>query len=125
MIIQIVSGASMRNLYRVITTAVLTSCLIACSPAKQSMDLVGTDITGADFANTLNLTDHTGKQRQLADFQGKAVALFFGYTHCPDVCPTTMADLASAMQSLGEDAKKVQVLFVTIDPERDTPELLS
>jgi len=115
----------MRNLYRVIMAAVLTSCLISCSPAKQSMELFGTDITGADFANTLNLTDHTGKQRQLADFQGKAVALFFGYTHCPDVCPTTMADLASAMKLLGKRSDEVQVLFVTLDPERDTQQVLA
>lgn len=115
----------MRNLYRLITAAALTSCLISCSPAKQSMELFGTDITGADFANTLNLTDHTGKQRQLADFQGKAVALFFGYTHCPDVCPTTMADLASAMKLLGKRSDEVQVLFVTLDPERDTQQVLA
>ena len=115
----------MRNLYRVITAAVLTSCLISCSPAKQSVELFGTDITGADFANTLNLTDHTGKQRQLADFKGKAVVLFFGYTHCPDVCPTTMADLASAMKLLGKRSDEVQVLFVTLDPERDTQQVLA
>ncbi len=115
----------MRNFYWVITAVVLTSCLIACSPAKQPMELFGTDITGADFANTLNLTDHTGKQRQLTDFQGKAVALFFGYTHCPDVCPTTMADLASAMKLLGKRSNEVQVLFVTLDPERDTQQVLA
>lgn len=115
----------MRNLYRVITAVVLTTCLISCSPAKQPVELFGTDITGADFANTLNLTDHTGKQRQLADFQGKAVALFFGYTHCPDVCPTTMVDLASAMKLLGKRSDEVQVLFVTLDPERDTQQVLA
>ncbi|HLD10322.1 MAG TPA: SCO family protein [Methylophilaceae bacterium] len=99
--------------------------LTACSPAKQETPLFGTDITGADFANTLSLTDHTGKPRQLSDFKGKTVALFFGYTHCPDVCPTTMADLAKAMKIMGKRSDEVQVLFVTLDPERDTREVLA
>ena len=75
----------------------------------------------ADFA----LTDAAGKTRRLADFRGKVVLLFFGYTHCPEVCPTTLADLAQVMRQLGEDADRVQVLFVTLDPERDTPALLA
>ena len=99
--------------------------LIACSPAKQELQLFGTDITGADFANSMHLTDHTGKPRTLVDFKGKAVVLFFGYTHCPDICPTTMADLASAMKLLGSRSDQVQVLFVTLDPERDTQEVLA
>ena len=98
--------------------------LLACSP-KPSVELYGTDISGADFANGFNLTDHTGKVRKLEDFQGKVVALFFGYTRCPDVCPTTMADLASAMKLLGEQSNQIQVLFITLDPERDTQEVLS
>ena len=69
--------------------------------------------------------DHNGKPRTLADFRGKVVVVFFGYTQCPDVCPTTLSDLAAALQKLGADANRVQVLFVTVDPERDTPELLS
>lgn len=77
--------------------------------------------TQADF----HLTDHNGKPRTLADYRGKVVALFFGYTHCPDVCPTTLADMAQTMQKLGKDAGRVQVLFVTIDPERDKPEMLA
>lgn len=72
-----------------------------------------------------SLTDFNGKPRTLADFRGKVVVLFFGYVHCPDVCPTTMADLRQAMEMLGRDASRVQVLFVTVDPERDTPELLA
>ena len=84
-----------------------------------------TDITGADFGKTLQLTGHDGKARTLADFRGKVVVLFFGYTHCPDICPTTLADVAAAVKSLGKDAARVQVLFVTVDPERDTPEVLS
>jgi protein SCO1/2 len=83
-----------------------------------------TDITGADFAKDFRLTDHNGRPRTLADFKGKVVVVFFGYTHCPDVCPTTMADLASAIRQLGDRGKDVQVLFVTVDPDRDTPELL-
>ncbi|MBI1175509.1 MAG: redoxin domain-containing protein [Sideroxydans sp.] len=71
------------------------------------------------------LTDATGKARSLADFSDKVVVLFFGYTHCPEVCPTTLADLAQAMRMLGPDANKVQVLFVTLDPERDTPQVLA
>jgi protein SCO1/2 len=83
------------------------------------------DVTGSAMGRELALTDHTGKARTLADFRGKAVVVFFGYTQCPDVCPTTLATLAEALRRLGPDAAKVQVLFVTIDPERDSAELLS
>ena len=103
----------------------LTVALAACAPRDAtSPTFTATDITGATFARDFSLTDHNGQTRTLADFRGKLVALFFGYTHCPDVCPTTMADLAAAIKLLGPDANKVQVLFVTVDPERDTPELL-
>jgi protein SCO1 len=84
-----------------------------------------TDITGADYGKDFALTDHTGKMRTLADFRGKAVVMFFGYTRCPDVCPTTLAELKVAKDQLGEDGKRLQVLFVTVDPERDTRELLA
>jgi protein SCO1/2 len=84
-----------------------------------------TDVTGADFAQDFHLTGHDGKQYSLADFRGKAVVIFFGYTQCPDVCPTTMSELAEVMKVLGPDADRVQVLFVTVDPERDTPQLLA
>ena len=83
------------------------------------------DVTGSSFGRDFTLTDHTGKTRTLADFRGKAVVLFFGYTTCPDVCPTTLQTLAEAKKRLGSDGDKVQVLFVTVDPERDKPELLS
>jgi len=79
-----------------------------------------TDITGADYGKSLALTDHQGRPRRLEDFRGKAVVLFFGFTHCPDVCPTTLADMAQVMRQLGPLADRVQVLFVTVDPERDT-----
>ena len=84
----------------------------------------GVDITGSDLGPDFRLTDHNGKERSLADFRGKVVALFFGYTHCPDVCPTTLSDMANAVKALGPDGARVQVLFVTVDPKRDTPELL-
>jgi protein SCO1/2 len=82
------------------------------------------DVTGLGYARDFALNDHDGKPRTLADFKGKAVVIFFGYTHCPDVCPTTMAEMAAVMKQLGPDADRVQVLFVTLDPERDTPALL-
>jgi len=84
-----------------------------------------TDLTGADYGKVLDLTDHNGKPRHLEDFRGKAVVLFFGFTHCPDICPTTLAETAAALKKLGADADRVQVLFVTIDPERDTPDALA
>lgn len=98
--------------------------LTACEPRATTPTFTATDITGASFARDFSLTDHNGQTRTLADFRGKLVALFFGYTHCPDVCPTTMADLAAAIKLLGPDGNKVQVLFVTVDPERDTAALL-
>jgi protein SCO1/2 len=84
-----------------------------------------TDVTGVDYARGFALTDHTGKPRTLEDFKGKVVVIFFGYTQCPDVCPTTMAEMATVMKELGPASDDVQVLFITVDPERDTQELLS
>lgn len=84
-----------------------------------------TDVTGLDYAKDFALPDFNGKMRTLADFKGKAVVVFFGYTQCPDVCPTTMSEMANVMQQLGPLADKVQVLFISVDPERDTPELLA
>ena len=97
--------------------------LAACSP--EAPKFRSTDITGADFGKELALTGHDGKPRTLADFRGRVTVLFFGYTHCPDICPTTLAELAGVMKALGKDAERVQVLMVTVDPERDTPEVLS
>ncbi len=99
--------------------------LSACSPAKTPTPFIATDITGADFAKSLTLTDHNGNKRNMAEFKGKAVVLFFGYTHCPDVCPTTMSDLKQAMKLLGDKSNEVQVLFVTVDPQRDTQAVLA
>ncbi|HUP30002.1 MAG TPA: SCO family protein [Usitatibacter sp.] len=92
------------------------------APAKSPFK--GIDITGSAIGGELRLNDHDGKPRALADFRGKVVVVFFGYTHCPDVCPTTLADLSGAMKRLGAEAARVQVLLVTVDPKRDTPELL-
>ncbi len=103
----------------------LLSMLAACNPSQPKLHFVGTDITGADFSQTFHLTDHMGKPRTLSDFKGKAVVLFFGYTHCPDVCPTTMTDLKNTMKLLGKQADEVQVLFITLDPERDSQEVLA
>jgi len=84
----------------------------------------GIDITGADYAQDFALPDVDGRVRTLADFRGKVTVVFFGYTQCPDVCPTTLAELAAVKQSLGADGQQVQGIFVTVDPERDTPEIL-
>lgn len=105
--------------------AALSLLLAGCQPASPpEPTFLATDITGAAFARDFSLTDHNGQVRTLADFRGQVVAIFFGYTHCPDVCPTTLADFAAALQQLGDQAERVQVLFVTVDPQRDTPELL-
>ncbi|SIT73638.1 protein SCO1/2 [Burkholderia sp. b14] len=97
--------------------------LVGCGdkPAFMNVDITGASQFGTDFA----LADTNGHVRTLADFKGKVVVLFFGYLHCPDVCPTTMAELAQAMQQLGDQAKRVQVLFVTLDPKRDSAPLLA
>jgi protein SCO1/2 len=101
----------------------LALLLTACQPPSEGFRT--TDVTGAAFGRDFRLSDHNGKPRQLSDFRGKAVVLFFGFTHCPDVCPTTLAELAAARRDLGAAGERVQVLLVTVDPARDTPQLLS
>ncbi len=98
--------------------------LAACGQQDPAPKFRLTDVTGASFGKELALTDHNGKPRTLVDFRGKVVVLFFGFTHCPDVCPTTLAELALVAKELGGDADSMQVLFVTVDPERDTREML-
>jgi protein SCO1/2 len=118
----------MKKLLPVLVAAcALTVSLAACDklPGKPKVSFQNTDVTGLDYAKGFALTDHTGKPRTLADFKGKVVVVFFGYTQCPDVCPTTMAEMASVMQKLGPLADQVQVLFITLDPERDTQQLLA
>jgi protein SCO1/2 len=102
-----------------------TLALAACDKFSTSKTpFKGIDVTGSPIGGELKLLDPDGKPRALADFRGKVVVVIFGYTQCPDVCPTTLADFASAMKKLGPDAAQVQVLFVTLDPKRDTAELL-
>lgn len=101
--------------------------LVACDnkTSTSKVSFVNTDITGSDIGRDFELTDHTGKRRTLADYRGKVVALFFGFAQCPDICPTTLADLAQVKKDLGADGDKFQVLFITVDPERDTQEVLA
>ncbi|CAN5124298.1 SCO family protein [soil metagenome] len=101
----------------------LAGCDKLAAPAAKPQ-FQGVDITGAEYARTLSLPDQNGKLRTLADFKGKITVVFFGYTQCPDVCPTTMAELAQVKKALGKDGDRIQGVFVTVDPERDTPELL-
>ena len=99
--------------------------LAGCGEAKLPSPFKASDVSSQYAQADFHLFDATGKPRSLADYRGKVVAMFFGYTHCPDVCPTTLADLAQVMRQLDKDADKVQVLFVTLDPERDTREMLA
>jgi protein SCO1/2 len=100
----------------------LALSLSACQLGKP---FYATDVTGAAFGRDFELTDPAGKLRHLADFKGQVVVLFFGYTQCPDVCPTTLGTMAQVMKLLGDDARRVQVVFVTVDPERDDAALLA
>jgi protein SCO1/2 len=111
------------TIFRSSVTALCLALLAACDSSAPKFR--STDITGVDYARAFELTDHHGKARRLEDFRGKAVVVFFGFTRCPDVCPTTLADMAIAMKQLGPEADRVQVLMVTVDPERDTRELLA
>lgn len=112
---------------RLLASVLATFALVACSdkpPEGGGGSFSGIDITGADYATGFSLTDHNGQPRTLADFKGKVVVIFFGYTQCPDVCPTSMSELAQVKQLLGKDGDKLQGLFVSVDPERDTPEIM-
>ena len=109
----------------VLAAAAAAALLAACDGGgAKKASFKATDITGADYGRSLSLSDPSGKARTLAEFQGKAVVVFFGFTQCPDVCPTTLATMAEVMKKLGPDADRVQVLFVTLDPERDTAAVL-
>jgi protein SCO1/2 len=102
----------------------LTGTLLAGCAPESKPQFKAVDITGADYAKDFALPDTDGRVRSIKDFAGKAVVVFFGYTQCPDVCPTTMAEIAEAKKLLGPDGDKVQGVFITVDPERDTPQLL-
>jgi protein SCO1/2 len=107
---------------RYFLSALAVLALAACSPDKPKFNAI--DITGADYAKGFTLTDHNGQSRSLSDFKGKVVVLFFGYTQCPDVCPTSMVELAEVKRLMGADGDKLQGVFVTVDPARDTTDLL-
>ena len=112
------------RLIQILLSGLLASLLIACS--QEAIKFNNVDITGSKaFGKDFSLIDHHGKQRQLADFKGQVVVMFFGYTQCPDVCPTTLTEMQGVMNLLGADANRVQVLFVSVDPDRDTQQLLS
>ena len=95
----------------------------ACSPDKPKFNAI--DVTGANYAKAFTLQDHAGQERKLTDFKGKVVVVFFGYTQCPDVCPTTMTELVEVKRLLGSNGDKLQAVFITVDPARDTAELLN
>ena len=118
--------SSRRNAIKLIAAyALLTGAagiLVACSAEKPQFKSI--DLTGADYAKGFALSDQNGKPRSLQDFTGKVVVVFFGFTQCPDVCPTAMAELAEVKKLLGPDGDKLQAVFITVDPERDTPEVL-
>ena len=109
---------------RLLLTLASIVVLAACSAEKSPPSFKSIDITGAEYAQRLDLPDAEGKQRTLADFKGKVVVVFFGFTQCPDVCPTALAEIAEVKKALGADGARVQPVFVTVDPERDTPEVL-
>ena len=111
----------MRSFSRLFWSITICSVIAGCDGRPQ---FKSTDITGAPYGRSLELVDHTGKPRRLEDWRGKVVVLFFGFTHCPDICPTTLADISQAIQQLGPNAERVQVLVVSVDPERDTPDAL-
>lgn len=100
----------------------LATAAAGCMDSKPAFKAV--DITGAEYARDFPLPDTTGRMRSVKEFQGKAVVVFFGFTQCPDVCPTTLTELSTARQLLGADGARVQGIFVTVDPERDTPQVL-
>jgi protein SCO1/2 len=114
----------MRFLLATVLPMLAALLLTGCGSNAEAPKFRLTDVSGAGFGKELNLTDHEGRSRTLADFRGKVVTVFFGFTHCPDACPTTLAEMAQVMKELGPDAEKVQVLFVTVDPERDTQSVL-
>ena len=111
-----------RQTLRALAATLVAGLLAACSP--EALKFKSIDITGADYVKGFALPDHNGVQRSLADFKGKAVVVFFGFTQCPDVCPTALADLAEVKRLLGPQGDKLQGIFVSVDPERDTPEVL-
>ncbi len=116
-----------RSFLKLLAGGAAAALLTACSKGGEGSDSAfnAVDLTGADYAKDFSLTDASGQVRTMADFRGKVVAIFFGYTQCPDVCPTTMAELAEVKRQLGPDGVRLQPIFITVDPERDTPQVLA
>lgn len=114
-----------RSFLKLFAGAGVAALLAACSKAAPGPAFQSVDISGAEYAKDFSLPDSEGKTRTLGEFKGKVVAIFFGYTQCPDVCPTTLAEMAEIKQQLGADGDKLQAIFISVDPERDTPEILS
>ena len=113
---------AVKSLAGAVALSMMAGLLPGCAPDKPQFKSI--DLTGADYAQGFSLTDHNGQLRTLKDFAGKIVVVFFGFTQCPDVCPTSMAELTQVKQLLGPDGDKLQAVFITVDPERDTPALL-
>jgi protein SCO1/2 len=99
-------------------------CLLAVACNRVPVEFRNTDLTGATFARQFTLSDHNAQIRTLGDFKGKVVVIFFGYASCPDICPSTLSRLAAVMKALGPESERVQMLFVTVDPDRDTADRL-
>jgi len=109
---------------KLLAATVLGAAVLAACERKEATTYKGIDMTGATYATDFRLTDPDGRDRTLADFRGKAVLIFFGFTQCPDVCPTALTRAAEVKRLLGNDGERFQTLFITVDPERDTPEVL-
>jgi protein SCO1/2 len=122
MIVRMNKRNALKSIAAYAMVAGATSLFSACSP--DSVKFTAIDITGADYAKDFALTDHNGQARTLKDFNGKIVMVFFGYTQCPDVCPTSMVEMVEIKKLLGKDGDRLQGLFVSVDPERDKPEML-
>lgn len=120
------ASTAFSHVRRRLLVAGATGMIAACGPGSEPVPrFKGTDISGVQWGRGFDLTDHTGRRRTLADFRGKVVLVFFGYTNCPDACPTALAEMAQVVKQLGPDGSRVQGLFITVDPERDTPERLA
>jgi protein SCO1/2 len=124
------------NLRRLVGSALALAAVVAIAaaafvslaaqyPDTENADFEATDVTGVNWGRDFHLTGDDGAPHELAEFRGKVVALYFGYTRCPDVCPLTLATLAESVRLLGEDGKRVQVIFVTVDPKHDKPKVLA
>ncbi len=110
------------NFRRILLVTTCALFLQACAPDKPTFKAI--DLTGADYAQGFQLKDQFGQVRTLADFKGQVVVVFFGFTQCPDFCPTTLSEWVQVKKALGEHSQKLQAVFITVDPERDTPEVL-